>query len=40
MIKFKTYGIKKRKQPGYIAKNRKFKCAKCDKVFLTIDELN
>ena len=40
VIKFKTYGIKKHKQPGYIAKNHKFKCAKCDKVFLTIDELN
>ena len=40
VIKFKTYGIKKRKQPGYIASNRKFKCAKCDKVFLTIDALN
>ena len=40
VIKFKTYGIKKRKQPKYIANSRKFKCAKCDKMFLTIDALN
>ena len=40
VIGFKTYGIRKHKQPGYIAKNRKFKCPKCDKLFLTIKELN
>ena len=40
VIKFKTYGIKKRKEPNYVTKNRKFKCAKCDQVFLKIDALN
>ena len=40
VIGFKTYGIRKHEQPGYIAKNRKFKCVKCDKLFPTIDELN
>ena len=40
VLGFKTYGIKKRKKPKYISQNRKFKCVKCDKSFLSIDELN
>ena len=40
VLGIKTYGIKKRKKPKYFAQNRKFKCVKCDKLFVSIEELN
>ena len=40
VLGFKTYGIKKPKKPKYVSQNRKFRCVKCDSLFMSIDKLN